>query len=320
MATEFTRDDVAKWLGELTRTTLHSEETTFEFELKSGDETQVLTIEFAGLDDPLKLLGSLERGGETELLAERSYEVPVREESPRPFFRQRTLPPFQDLITCEDADNGITYELSVISDEYLLFLLSQLSDLGLLRGFHRMPPGYATRRMREMGEPTILNLAKHSLRLYSLKIRSASPTSPARFRSLANSYCFQVSYNVDAALVPIRLLDDVSRRVRILRVRRAKPDEIDPPRRIYEEDLVRYYLQGVSAESPLMQYLSYYHVAEHFFESIYQDAVVQRVRDKLTQPGFSYNRKRDIRALVKLIRPRGQVLFFDVLRARMIHG
>ncbi|WP_128423182.1 hypothetical protein [Frankia sp. EI5c] len=47
--------------------------------------------------------------------------------------------------------------------------------------------------------------------------------------------------------------------------------------------------------------MSYYHIAEHFFEQIYSEDVVRQVRKKIQAPGFSSNRERDISQLVKLV-------------------
>jgi len=57
----------------------------------------------------------------------------------------------------------------------------------------------------------------------------------------------------------------------------------------------------VGAENAFLQYISYYHVAEHFFESIFWDDIVLRVKDRLTQPGFSYKRKKDLVSFIKYI-------------------
>ena len=59
---------------------------------------------------------------------------------------------------------------------------------------------------------------------------------------------------------------------------------------------------GVSTDSPPLEYLSYYHVAEHFFEAVFEDDLISRVRTVLTQPGFSFRRKHDVRNLIKLVR------------------
>ena len=74
---------------------------------------------------------------------------------------------------------------------------------------------------------------------------------------------------------------------------------LDVPRRMYVKDLVHHYQLGISSESPMLQYLSFYHVAEHWFESIYQDDLVDQIQGRLTGPSFSFRRKKDIQDLIK---------------------
>jgi len=58
---------------------------------------------------------------------------------------------------------------------------------------------------------------------------------------------------------------------------------------------------AVASDSSPLEYLSYYHVAEHFFESAFNEDLIERVRDKITQPDFSTKRKKDVRSLIDLI-------------------
>jgi hypothetical protein len=61
---------------------------------------------------------------------------------------------------------------------------------------------------------------------------------------------------------------------------------------------------GVATDSPSHEYLSYYHVAEHFFEEVFNDDLVNEVRNKITLPDFSYRRKKDIQDLIRNINRR----------------
>jgi ATP-dependent helicase/DNAse subunit B len=51
----------------------------------------------------------------------------------------------------------------------------------------------------------------------------------------------------------------------------------------------------------MLQYISYYHVAEHWFENIYQDDLVEQIQLAITSPEFSYKRKKDVRQLIRKI-------------------
>jgi hypothetical protein len=72
---------------------------------------------------------------------------------------------------------------------------------------------------------------------------------------------------------------------------------------------------AIASDSPFLQYLSFYHVMEYHFETVFQDDLVERVRTRITQPDFSYRRKADIRGLVnevsKSLKTRGEGAAFS---------
>jgi hypothetical protein len=83
--------------------------------------------------------------------------------------------------------------------------------------------------------------------------------------------------------------------------------------------LIYHYQLAVASDSPPLEYLSYYHIAEHFFEAVFSEDLIDRVRDKITQPDFSYKRKKDIKAIIGLVsgslRLRGENISFSEQKA-----
>jgi hypothetical protein len=90
-------------------------------------------------------------------------------------------------------------------------------------------------------------------------------------------------------------------------MRRSAISEMDPPRRVYNEDLVNHYVLGISTDNPTVQFLSFYHVLEHFFESVFNDELIENIKTAITQPSFSYKRKKDIAGLVTTIKKNLQI-------------
>src|SRR5690606_35686802 len=82
----------------------------------------------------------------------------------------------------------------------------------------------------------------------TLKIKSNKKCSTRLFRDLASAFLYEYSYNTGISLISQRHLPAYSRTRSALRRRRS--EEIDPPRRIYDEELVHYYLMAVSSASP----------------------------------------------------------------------
>jgi hypothetical protein len=61
-------------------------------------------------------------------------------------------------------------------------------------------------------------------------------------------------------------------------------------------------LLAVSAKDPVVIFLSHYHVIEHFFESVFYDYLNQEIKKIITNPGFSYNREKDINKLISMVK------------------
>ncbi|WP_339138289.1 MAG: hypothetical protein WGN25_08565 [Candidatus Electrothrix sp. GW3-4] len=190
-------------------------------------------------------------------------------------------------------------------DLALVWLLNEIKQNLSSRDF-RLGFYYSPRIDRYLDEEDEANLIEFirltSFRFLTLKITSDKKHSPLQYSRLTHAFLFHIGFNLDIALVPQRLLEEIARRGRITRMRRSRPDEIDPPRRIYNEDLVQHYLLAVSTDNPVIEFLSYYHVLEHFYEAVFNDDLLETIKDKITDPGFSYKRKKDIGQLVSTIK------------------
>ena len=138
-------------------------------------------------------------------------------------------------------------------------------------------------------------------RFETIRVSSSQIGSKARFERLCNSFLFQMGFNLNYAVVEIRFLDEFLRTNRLLRLRRASLEEMEVPKREYIPDLIYHYQMALSAEGPMLQFLSYYHVMEHFFEKIYNEEIVKVIGKEITNPQFSAKREKDINKLIKLI-------------------
>lgn len=305
MENPITEEQIVALLGDFSRSEVSELEDLYEFVLTRRDRQFSMFLSKAAVREISDKLAGMEVHEETALVSDTSYEIIVREESDIPMRRLRT-----DSIEVENEESGLKYELSVASDHYLVWLLSQMRQnldprevrTGMVFGM-RME-----RWLDEEGEPSPLDYIRLStFRWLSLKITSEKRTSPLQFFRLTHAFLFQIGYNLDVALVPQRLLEEIVRHGRINRMRRARIEEIDPPRRTYNEDLVQHYLLAVSTDNPVIEYLSYYHVFEHFFEAVFNEDLVDSIKAKITDPGFSYKRKKDINQLITSIKRSLQV-------------
>lgn len=244
---------------------------------------------------------------ETALYTDTSFEIIVNEEGPIPARRIR-----DDVIRVSDNESTITYEVSPPSDEYLLWLIATASTMGTLRGlgFGMLAPRIRLSRLladEQEAQFDALGVLRLLARAITLKLSSTSKLGIRRFQSATYSFLFHLAYNLDIALVPQRFFEEVSRRGRITRMRRSTTEELDPPRRTYNEDLVNHYILAISTDSPTVQFLSHYHVLEYFFESVFDDDLIEQIKTSITQPGFSYKCKKDVNHLISTIKKSLQI-------------
>ena len=146
--------------------------------------------------------------------------------------------------------------------------------------------------------PTLEEILGDSAFMITLKINSNKPG--VEFKGIAESYLFGLAYNYDASFRISGSFEHLLE-ARVRRRGRATEASMDTPRMTYHTDLVHHYQLAVSADSPMLQYLSYYHIAEHFFEEVFNEDFVEQVRRKIADPAFSLRRTKDIQGIIKLI-------------------
>ena len=265
-----------------------------------GKEELQISIEAEKLEILFAESSNYEVYSETELHNDKYYEVPISFDSFSPIRR------FEN-IEKVDTVNDLEYILGLPSDRYVVFLIEQLKDFNR-RDFMRMGSMFNSSMLNRMfsneeDKPEFLTFISMLLpRFRTLIIKSNSPKKISEFENLCYSFIFNLSYNLDASFLPLRFIEEISRKIRIGRIRRSNVEDIETPKRKYNNDLILYYQRGVSSESIDNQFLSFYHVMEHFFEKVYQDDIINSIKGELTKPSFSYKRNRDINQLVKVIK------------------
>jgi hypothetical protein len=207
-------------------------------------------------------------------------------------------------------ETGLKYSVGNPSLEYSLNLLLEAKTT--TSSIPRIPffIQNARRRMRDRrmryvdpsstnSDVSLSGLMGEVMPFMTLRIESARPR--ADFKDAAEAFLFQLAFNYD---VSFRVASDIEHLFGAGRVRRrgrAAEAAMDAPRMTYNSDLVHHYQLAVSAESPMLQYLSYYHIAEHFFEKVFNDDFVEQVRRKIADPAFSLKRSKDIQGVIKLV-------------------
>jgi len=239
---------------------------------------------------------------EVEMFDNNSYEVLVRHE-------RRIL--FPKEISQKDTVNKIDYDIDKPTDKYLIFFLYNLGKQNTPKIFrggimaNRLRGLYEKDQQVSLFQLNILEVIKEIVpRLETLQIKSDITRKKSEFEQLVYAFLFNLGYNLDYTILPLRFMDEFTQPYRLGRLRRANFDDVEPPKRVYLNELVLHYQKGISSESIDHQFLSFYHVLEHFFEKIYNDDILNSIKSELTKPSFSSKRNKDLTGLISLIQNR----------------
>lgn len=285
---------------DILKTQIEEDDKKLKFIFNINETTAEFEITKERIEEIFSSLDSMNIEGDTILHGDQYYETLVSFEIPQPFI---TFPHIfrshGKQIKKEDQDSELTYEISAPTDEYLVFILQRIIENEHGQRIMR-PRSSILHEFKDTKD--LLPLLKRLIpRLYTLKITSGTNHNLNQFVDLSNSFIFSLSYNLDISIIETKFIDKIMRSNRLSRIGRAKFEDVDPPRRKYIADLVYHFQMAISTDSALLQFMSFYHVLEHFFEEIYSQDLIDATRDKITNPGFSYKRKKDLRDLIKFI-------------------
>jgi len=302
MKCQLSRQEIIELLADFIRGEVREEDDKYIVTVTIRETPIALQATFSEIESLSSKLLELEINDETVLFNDFEYEVPVKEEFPSPMLRSRLR---ESKIEVSNEDNGFKYEFSSASNHYLVWFLNAIKK-NLLREDFKFFYIKSGRYLEEESKTKNLIDFVHSnsSRLLTLKILSTKNKrqTASQYSKLTYAFLFHIGYNLDVALVPQPSLEEMTRRSRITRMRRSKTDIIEPPRRLYNEDLVQHYLLAVSTENPLVEYLSYYHIIEHFYEAVFNDDLLEIVKNDITDPAFSYKNMQHISKLVNKIK------------------
>lgn len=207
--------------------------------------------------------------------------------------RMRMSPRFYDRECFQTSEHNYRFVISKASVYYVVALMCSISDnfdvdMDLF-------PLYRIARRDEIIESA--EELSDLFRLLTVKIVAPIECSLSEYKRMLNSYLFNISYNSNNVFSILNL----SEKRQPLRHRVYRDGQLFPYKQ-YNQELVKYYYQGVSTDIPFTQYLAFYHVAEFFFQTIAEQSAFQEIENFITRPSFSPYKKEDVRLFYNRIK------------------
>ena len=200
-------------------------------------------------------------------------------------------------------DESVSYNVSKPSHEMILSLLSSVHQEDI-RIFRRgMPLSYIRLDLNENEDINLFDLFHSAIRrVFSLKIIVSEASPLEKLQRYCNSFLFNYSYSTGTALKQIMDINDLSLDHSYLANRRRfKLEEMETPKLFYKSELTEQYNLGLSSSDPFICFIAFYHIMEHFFDEVYNGALINSVREILTHPGFSIKRPKEISKIISLV-------------------
>lgn len=237
-----------------------------------------------------------------ELYSARHREVPMQ------FARYASARKLKPIV---DDENGLTYTLGPASIEYCMFILSYIAD-HIKSADGKLPFEFRSygfmKLKRNVPGPlpdNTLNLLPLVLRYYTLRIDSDEDIAITTLRSRAIAYEFQYMYKQSVTLAEFADFDDMFTFPNSLIEMEGQPsrEPVDaPPKRVYNSDVMDFYVMAIESRDPFTKYISFYHVIEYYFDAVFKKKLTDEMRKKMTHPDFSNKSEDKLYELAKYIR------------------
>lgn len=201
-------------------------------------------------------------------------------------------------------DENFIYEISEISEVFVAYILKYILEendskynenlkmiLLEIKEFssltYRLPKNFTL-------EDAIIKFFKHRFR--TLKIKSQKEREYDFFKSLKNSYLFDFMCKFDIVLTTqtkennelFMKTDNYSEKYD-----EKKILDIDP-KKSYSSDLIIHFKKAMSSNDIATQYLSFYHIIEYYFDSLYNEYIISEMKGWLADPQLSLDKGSDI--------------------------
>lgn len=211
-----------------------------------------------------------------------------------------------------DSTLEIKYTISELSKAAVFYLLyKRVEDIGYPERFGALAyfenMDFRSRRRVRLQQIEFDNNAEYRPFLeflseqivpyyYSLKISSEKPCTIDVFKQYKDSFVFTYIYNKHRPIVEADSLNKIGENRGLLGVNR---NDIEAPKRRYDPYVIEYYRQASESSDPFIQFISYYHILEYFYDEVFNKKLVDDMMERITHPNFSYRNRDQLKKLAE---------------------
>lgn len=205
-----------------------------------------------------------------------------------------------------DSHNKLTYKITYLSELFLVSVYKVMNKenrkkfINLLIGLSWVEL-FVYHEKKTLPKNLIEWMRLFQKRIVTLQLYSKEPLDYSMFSKLSDAYIFNITYNLNIPIAKKLSVDSLFPSIQNLTDGKLSFNEMDCPKRIYVSDLVYHYETAISTENPHLQFLAFYHILEYSFEEVYSKNLIDSIKNKITDPSFSYNKTENISEIIKII-------------------
>jgi hypothetical protein len=238
---------------------------------------------------------NLQVNPETAVFLPGSYEQ-LAEPLGSPLDRQLQRKQLDMIAPLQSPNSQISVELSKPSIQYLLACLPGLDNHALKR---YLLPIVADKRMKSKERATLSDLFS---RLTTVKVNATEEseisTDKGALYSIAESALFNWSCSNN---LHFHIQEGWSWKKNVIR-REHRIESPQFPRRTYNPKLLKYHRLGVSTDSVVLAFLSFYNIVEYFFYTVSEQKLRTCMGGAISTPSFSPSNTDQLHELITLMR------------------
>lgn len=229
------------------------------------------------------------------------YEILVEPVNDYPITLRMRLQHIDFLKECNDDETQ--YSIDKMSD---IFIVRNFENLYKAKNSVFMGHGLFIARLGDElknGENiNILSVIRTLYRSYlTLKINSSKERTLKEYETLSSSLFFNVAYN-SSLVIKAKQVNNSNGLDDVFKINRKNINSINTLQRVYIPELLEQYSTATSSRDPFIQFLCYYHIMEHFYEKVYNEDLVDKLKLEITSPDFSVKNDKSIARLVDIVK------------------
>lgn len=206
---------------------------------------------------------------------------------------------FTDQISCKSVNADAEFRMGPASVTYIFCIILMLLNEGCFDGNTFRGRNPFLRRLRShstTGGRTVSHNVDDWTSAFveitgilSLRITTKGFRKAKQLRERATSFQFKYISCLDRPLRLISSLDEFLDKGSYGRLSVAKLEIDCVPDVKFDDSAVNHFCLGVSSRSPYLQFLSFYHSIEFYFNSAYRKMTTELLRNELQSVEFAYN-------------------------------